>query len=99
MVLFFLTEIALKTTWLALEGTYNVGYYMMYGVQETKEDKILKQIEELKKQNDEEKKELEELKKSIDKNDKEEMYKKFYQQLYKNRRPYLEDDEEFNSNN
>ncbi len=50
----FLAEAALETTWWALKRTYDVGYYMMYGYQETKEDRILKQIEELKHQQEEE---------------------------------------------
>ncbi len=50
----FLAEVTLETSWWLLKKGYDVGYYMIYGEQETKEDRILKQIEELKKQKDEE---------------------------------------------
>lgn len=50
MVLVFLAEVALESSWWAIKQTYNLGHYMMYGQQESKEDKILRQVEELRKE-------------------------------------------------
>lgn len=61
MVLLALAEIAVETSWWALKQSYNLGYYMMYGETESKEDRILKQIEELRKQNELERIELNEI--------------------------------------
>ena len=43
-------EVVLETSWWGVKKIYNGVYYLYYGQQESKEDKILKQIEELKKQ-------------------------------------------------
>lgn len=53
MVFTLIADIALETTWWALKKTWDLGYYMIYGSQQNKEDKILLQIEYLKKQNEE----------------------------------------------
>lgn len=71
MVLLFITELAVESSLWVIKKTCDYGYYLIYGETETKEDKILKQIEEIKKQNEIEKKkleqELEEIKKKINK--------------------------------
>lgn len=63
-MLLFLTELALESTLFALRKTYDLGYYMIYGEEETKEDIILKEIQELKKQNIELKQELDSIRDS-----------------------------------
>jgi pyruvate/2-oxoacid:ferredoxin oxidoreductase beta subunit len=62
MVLMFLTEVALETGWWTLKQTYNLGHYMVYGEQESKEDKILRQVEELRKELEKEREELKSMK-------------------------------------
>lgn len=62
MVLMFFTEVAFETGWWAIKQTYNLGHYMFYGTQETKEDRMLRQIEELRKEIEAEKKALETMK-------------------------------------
>lgn len=52
MVFYLISEIALETSWWILKKTYNTGYYLLYGTPESKEDKILKQIEYIKNQNE-----------------------------------------------
>jgi hypothetical protein len=61
MVLIALAEIAVETSWWALKQSYNLGYYMVYGSTESKEDKILNHIEELRKINELERIELNEI--------------------------------------
>lgn len=61
MVFTFIAEAAVETTWWALKKTYDLGYYMIYGHQETTEEKLLKTIEVLRKENEEERKELDKL--------------------------------------
>jgi len=61
MVLIALAEIAVETSWWALKQSYNLGYYMVYGSSESKEDKILNHIEELRKINELERIELNEI--------------------------------------
>jgi len=65
MVLTFVAEVVLETGWWSLKKLYDGAYYMAYGTPETKEDKILRQIEEIKKQNEEERKEFNEFKQNI----------------------------------
>lgn len=62
MVLMFLTEVALETSWWTLKQTYNLGHYMIYGEQESKEDKILKQVEALREELEKEREELKSMK-------------------------------------
>lgn len=81
MVLSFALNFTYGTVWWSLQRTYDLVYYMLYGNLETKEDKILKQIEEIKKQNLEERKELEELKNKI-RNDTN-IYKLLYEEYKK----------------
>ncbi len=83
MVLTFLTEIALETGWWTVKKLYDGAYYVVYGQPETKEDKILKQIEELKKQNEDERKEFAEFKKSI--------YSLYAQEINKNIKKLIDD--------
>jgi hypothetical protein len=47
MVLMFLSEAVLSTGWWSLKKTYELGYYMVYGNQETTEQKLLKVIDEI----------------------------------------------------
>jgi len=53
MVVALLAEIALETTIWTLKKTYNLGYYMIYGQQETTEEKLVKIVEEMKKKQEE----------------------------------------------
>lgn len=53
MVLMFLADVVLQTSWWGMKKIYDGGYYLYYGVEESKEDKILREIDELKKQNEE----------------------------------------------
>ncbi len=65
-----LPDLVLGTAWwltkTVASGTYNMGYYLIYGQQETTEEKILKQIEQMKeelhKEKEDEKQELQKLK-------------------------------------
>lgn len=45
MVLFDLTEFAVKSTWYLLKGVYNLGYWSIYGTPETEEERKIKEIE------------------------------------------------------
>lgn len=51
MVFFFLTELAVETTWWTIKKTYHFGYYLVFGHQETIEEKMLKMIEKLEEEN------------------------------------------------
>ena len=75
MVLFTLAEFAFEGSLWTLKQSYNICYYMLYGESETKEDKILKNIEEIKFQGKMEREELEKIKKQN------KMMKKIYKQM------------------
>ena len=75
MVLFTLAEFAFEGSLWTLKQSYNICYYMLYGETETKEDKILKSIEEIKFQGKMEREELEKIKKQN------KMMKKIYKQM------------------
>ena len=66
MVLLFFTEVILETSWWALKKTYDAGYYLIYGTEETNESKILRQLRELKKQNEEGRQQLFTLQKDLE---------------------------------
>ena len=74
---YYIAQFALENSWWLLSKTYNTGYYMIYGAQESVETRLLKQIEEIKKQNEEERKDLAEIKNN--------MYVMYYQGLKKDR--------------
>lgn len=53
MVLYFITQYAFENSWWLIKQTYNLGHYMVYGHQETIEEKLLKQLEEMRKKQEE----------------------------------------------
>lgn len=62
MVLITLADMTLKLTFWTIEKTYNGMVYLIYGHQETIEEKILKELEDTKKELMNTKKELDEIK-------------------------------------
>ena len=64
-MLFLLAEIALRSTWWILYGVYWGMVYLVYGKQETLEDKLKKKVEIDNKNMNELKKEIEILKNKI----------------------------------
>lgn len=44
-MLFELTEFTIKSVWYLMSGSYNLGYYMLYGPQLTHEQKQIQEIE------------------------------------------------------
>jgi len=74
-MIYYIAQIALENSWWLVKQTYNLGHYAVYGHQETIEEKLLKQIEEMRKQQEDEKKQIEELKNN--------MYVLYYQGINK----------------
>jgi len=65
MVLLFIADIILETSLWSVKKIYNGVHYAIYGQQETVEDKILKQLEEMREQQRKEREELIKLKESV----------------------------------
>jgi hypothetical protein len=65
-MIYLIAELVLGTTVWAVKSTYNAGYYMLYGSYETTDERILKQIEEmrgeLRREQEQEREELQRLK-------------------------------------
>jgi len=47
MVLFTLLDISLNVLWWSCKQSYNIGYYFMYGTQQTDNELLLLKIENL----------------------------------------------------
>lgn len=49
-MIFFLLDLGLSVSWWSLNKTYEGARYIVYGNEPTKEDLIIKELEELKKE-------------------------------------------------
>ena len=65
MVLLFIADVILETSWWSVKKVYNGARYIIYGYEETMEDRILKELEEIRKQNERDKEELYKLRETM----------------------------------
>jgi hypothetical protein len=83
MVLMFLTDISLMSATWVIKKTYDISYYMVYGHQETTEEKLFKTIKLLEEENKKEKEELMEIKEMVKRNN--DYHIQLYEEIIKNK--------------